>query len=244
VDLDYGYWIGRYPVTIAQFRVFLLQSDYEIQGRFREFTEDDPPTWPARFVTWDDALAFCRWLMERARAAGWLPKGRAVTMPSEAEWEKAGRGGLKIPNRTTIARLADGLIEPVAELADNPNPRRRYPMGETLQPQQANYKAAGIGKPSAVGIFPSDVGPYGIMDLAGNVNEWTRSNYAGYPYEPEDGREDLKSRDIKVIRGGGYYDDGENWPRCSFRSRYFPHDDHVNLGFRVVVGSPFFSSDL
>jgi formylglycine-generating enzyme required for sulfatase activity len=241
LDLDYGYWIGRYPVTVAQFWTFLVQSDYEMQGSFMKFTGDDPATWPARYVTWDDALAFCRWLTEWAMTAAWLPPGMQVTLPSEAEWEKAARGGLMVPKTAMVSRLAEGLNELVVDLVSNPDPQRRYPMGETLQPHRANYAAAAIGKPSAVGIFPPDTGLYGTMDLAGNVFDWTRSNFKTYPYESDDGREILESRDIKVIRGGTYFSDDKNWPRCSFRDGLYPFNDFHYLGFRVCVVSPFSS---
>lgn len=63
-----GYWIGKTPVTAAQFRAFAQVSGHR----------------PVRWVTWHDARAYCRWL---SRASG-----LAATLPSEAEWEKATRG--------------------------------------------------------------------------------------------------------------------------------------------------------
>jgi serine/threonine-protein kinase len=75
-----GYWISRFPVTAIHFRLFLKESGYH-SSDVRKYGQDD---YPVVDVTWDDALAYCNWLSEY----GDLP----VTLPSEAEWEKAARG--------------------------------------------------------------------------------------------------------------------------------------------------------
>ena len=109
----------------------------------------------------------------------------------------------------------------------------------------ANYKEAGIGTTCAVGSFPMDESPYSLKDMAGNVNEWTRTRWGfDYPYELDDKREDLGSRDRRVIRGGAY-NDNEKWPRCAYRDWLDPYVRiSYSSGFRVVVVSPFFTSGL
>jgi formylglycine-generating enzyme required for sulfatase activity len=76
-----GYWIGRYPVTVAQFETFVHKAGYRPPGRNTLRGSDDHPVVD---MTWHDTLAYCRWLSEKT--------GLAVALPSEAEWEKAAWG--------------------------------------------------------------------------------------------------------------------------------------------------------
>ena len=127
-----GYWMGKYPVTVAQFRAFLEQD-----GR----TPRDPdclwglPNHPVVWVTWDEAMAYGTWLTEKLRALARTPERLAtllrggrwrVTLPSEAEWEKAARG-------------TDGRI---------------YPWGDGPDPECANYVDTGIGATERGGVLP------------------------------------------------------------------------------------------
>lgn len=164
----------RWPVTVAQFAAFVRASGYKPADPncLKGITNH-----PVAFITWHDAMAYCRWLNERLRehAAVCLIGERSLTdaerqfwqgladgasgvgLPSEAEWEKAARG-------------TEGWI---------------YPWGDEPDPNKANYGDAGLGTTSAVGCFLGGVSPYGCEEMAGNVWEWTRSLYAGYPYPPK-----------------------------------------------------------
>jgi iron(II)-dependent oxidoreductase len=86
-----------------------------------------------------------------------------------------------------------------------------------------------------------------VEDLSGNVWEWTRSLWGrdweepdfGYPYDPEDGRENLAAGDdVRRVARGGSFDFTVSGVRCAYRGWYRPRYRNWDFGFRVVV-SPF-----
>jgi len=186
-----------------------------------------------------------------------------VRLPSEAEWEKAARGGIEIPvvgASLALARVGTGASLALAQVGAgaspaptvrNPNPQRRYPWGDEPDPNRANYDETGIGRTSAVGCFPGGASPYGCLDMAGNVFEWTASLWGRgwpepefrYPYTLTDGRENLEAGDalLRVVRGGSFYGN-RNAARCASRYRNIPGSAWHDLGFRLVL-SPSLESD-
>lgn len=233
LPLDYPFWIGRYPVTVGQWRAFL-----EATGRAPSDAESaaGPANHPVTWVTWAEALAFCEWLNQAYGDR--LPPGYAFQLPSEAEWEKAARGGLQVPAEPTLRALARGLVEAPqgVRLIENPLPRRRYPWGDDLAPEHANYAGTGLGGPTAVGAFPEGRSPVGAEDLAGNVWEWTRSLYRPYPYDPHDGRESLQARgDVRRVLRGGSFTSLPPDLRCAARLPDNPAYWVRPCGFRVVA---------
>jgi formylglycine-generating enzyme required for sulfatase activity len=208
------YWIGKYPVTNAQFAAFEAVEWYGIRKywteagwAWRKRGEREKPaywddlTWnlpnhPVVGVSWYEAGAYTRWLAEAT--------GRPCRLPTEAEWEKAARG-------------TDGRI---------------YPWGNEWAEDHANTDETGLGRTTAVGAFPAGVSPYGALDMIGNVWEWTSSLHQPYPYRVDDGRENPSASGRHVLRGGSW---GYLWrdARCAFRCSR-PVFFGFNIGFRVV----------
>lgn len=174
--LNDAYWLARYPVTVAQFRAYLQES-----GRKPEYpkSQQDPNNHPVRYVTWHEALACCTWLGAKWRQEGLLPPKWDLQLPSEAQWEKAARGGLDIPAPPVIrpVREKPWLADAGAAREKNPLSGRIYPWGNDPDPNRSNYRDAGIGQITAVGCFPGGASPYGVEELSGNIWEWTRSIY-------------------------------------------------------------------
>ena len=206
---------------------------------------DAPANHPVVNITWHEALAYCHWLTQQLRALGgqrlqqgdlpaaersfWerlVQQNWQATLPSEAEWEKAARGGLEIQGKQ------DENI---------------FPWGDTFDPDCANTSETHLGQTSAVGCFPRGASPYGLLDMSGNVWEWTRSLWGkdwqkpdfGYPYTPTDGREDLQAKDdILRVQRGGSSDSNAGYARCSYRFRNAPRYWSADYGFRVGVCAP------
>jgi formylglycine-generating enzyme required for sulfatase activity len=210
------FYIGRYEVSVMEFKACV--DDGECQP-FDARTVAGDGRWPVRYVSWHEARAYCGWLEKKLKAWPGVPgelrallsgeRGVAwhVTLPSEAEWEKAARG----------------------------TDRREYPWGEGIDLSRANYFDAERRTPTPVGFFPAGKSPYGLMDMAGNVSEWTRSLYRPYPYQPEDGRENLGAPDSekRALRGGtfNYY---ATHLRTARRGAWEPVNRNDDIGFRVV----------
>ncbi len=88
---------------------------------------------------------------------------------------------------------------------------------------------------TSVGKYsPKSDSLYGCVDMAGNVWEWTSSILEDYPYNREDGREDLLSRRPRILRGGSF-NDIHSKTRCAYRHWDLPDLRSNYQGFRVVV---------
>ncbi len=238
-EVPYGFWMGRYPATLVQYGEFVVESGCQMENPASLLEESNEPL---AEVSWYEAVEFCDWLTRRWRSSGLVEERWEVRLPSEAEWEKASRGGLVIPTHPLV-RTADALGQEIP-LKANLQPIRYYPWGEEIDASRANYRDTGIAHRNAVGCFPSGASPYGCEEMSGNVWEWTRTlwgedfNEASfrYPYLSDDGREkqDAPAAALRIARGGAFDDDSTRL-RCSFRVRFPPDKRLSGLGFRVSL---------
>jgi formylglycine-generating enzyme required for sulfatase activity len=167
-------------------------------------------------------------------------------VPSEAEWEKAARGGVEIPVAAQYATVGQGLARAEPERRKNPQPQRAWPWGDEWDSNRANTEGT-VGVSSTPGCFEAGRSPTGCLDMAGNVWEWTRSLWGTewqrpdfvYPYDARDlKREDLDaSNDVMRVVRGGSSGDRRGGARCAFRLGLHPVLRLVSLGFRVVLRS-------
>ena len=202
-----SFYIGRYEVTVAQFQAFVAATGRNVDPQ----TLASPAAHPVTFVSWPDALAYCRWLEAAMKISsatpatlkGQLDGGWHVTLPSEAEWEKAARG-------------VDG---------------RRFPWGSDFRSDHANLNAQGT---VAVGSLACGDCAYGLSDMSGNVWEWTRSPFQPYPYDPADDSSTAAMDALWVMRGGAF-SDGEQMGRATTRGGADPGARRPFIGFRVVL---------
>jgi formylglycine-generating enzyme required for sulfatase activity len=206
-----SYWIDKFEVTNGMFAKCVQAGQCDppyVNDTTVTMNYYGNPTYsnyPVIWVSWYQAKDYCTWAGRR--------------LPTEAEWEKAARGteGQKYPWGN----------EPVsgerANLCDKNCPRSiANPIFDD-----------GYADIAPVGSFPAGASPYGAMDMAGNVSEWVSSLVMPYPYDANDGRENLDSPAERVWRSSPWTN-GFWWLRASVRYRSVPTYQRHVLGFRCA----------
>ena len=217
------FFIGRYEVTIGQYKRFLDANP----KYFRALEGEDRLA--VSEVSWPEALAYTRWIDARLREEDHpfsadvrsilttSAEGCRVTLPSEAEWEKAARG-------------ADGRI---------------FPWGDAADVSRGNFAAQGNETVKPVGSYLSGRSPYGVFEISGNLWEWTCSLSAPgpgapefkYPFRPDDPRrEDLAADGVRIIKGGSF-GNGIEQARAAARLPYNSERGNAGAaqGFRLAI---------
>jgi formylglycine-generating enzyme required for sulfatase activity len=206
------FWLDRQPVTNAEFAAFLQRIGDTKNDRGQHLFD------------WDDGDARIHKVAGQWRPdagfddhpvveASWYGArdhcvSRGMRLPSEAEWEFAARG----------------------------SQGRSYPWGESPpDPSRARY-GVGYGQTVAVGASPAGATPDGLLDMTGNVHQWTASIAAPYPYRANDGREDPDRFADRVTRGAAA-DTRADTLRVSWRGASVSRGaraGHHNIGFRCA----------
>jgi formylglycine-generating enzyme required for sulfatase activity len=207
-----AFFMGRYPVTQAQWRavVQLPQIERTLKPNPSRFKGDHHPVERA---TWDDATEFCARLSAHT--------GRDYRLPTEAEWEYACRAGTTTPfnfGETISSELANYRGSTVYA---------NGPQGESR------------GKTTPVDHF-GIANAFGLSDMHGNVDEWCQDHWhENYKGAPADGSAWIEGGNASYrVRRGGSWDFNPRYCRSAYRYWLEPGDVNINLGFRVCCSAP------
>jgi serine/threonine protein kinase/formylglycine-generating enzyme required for sulfatase activity len=213
-----AFYIARYPVTQTQFQAFVNARDgYSNSEWWRGLINSPPPVHtfayanhPCDQVSWEQAVAFCRWLASKLPHLPGTPDDSGVRLPTEHEWEQAARG-------------IDG---------------RLYPWGNQYTPGDANIDevTSGVGvyqqgMTTAVGLYSRNISPYGAHDMMGNVWEWCLNAYL----KPSNFA--VGGTAARVLRGGSYRGSPAQ-AQTTTRAWQLQLKPRDATGFRVVYASP------
>ena len=214
--------LGQFQVTNAEYKLFIEADGYDKEQWWetavaREWLsrqdERQPEYWDdPRFNNPAQPVVGVSWF-EACAYCCWLTatatNGEEYRLPTEVEWEAATRG----------------------------QAGRVYCYGDDYDASRCNTDDGHVGRTTPVGMYDNAT-PEGAFDLTGNVWEWMSSQYQKYPYDADDGRENLDDDKVsRVLRGGAWFND-QDCARAVYRYFSPPGDRGGDLGFRVVVSRP------
>jgi len=235
------FWMSHTEITNGVYAVFdplhdTRYIDMHYMDRVTPGYIANHPDQPVARVSWQQAMEFCAWLSQKT--------GYQVTLPTEAQWEWAARAG---SNTQFFYGTLDTDFSRFANLADQSLRwfKMGYPGPSALQPRQPyppdnnfplrderfrdNWHVVDY-----VGKTQPNI--WGLIDMVGNVSEWTRSDYRPYPYSdalPNGGNPAAR----KVARGGSWADRPAD-AGSSVRRAYLPWQKVYDVGFRILVEEP------
>jgi formylglycine-generating enzyme required for sulfatase activity len=203
--------IGKSEVTNGQYKNFTPQHNSgNSQGS--SLNEDNQPVVN---VSWEDAVAFAKWLSQKS--------GQTYRLPTEAEWEYAARAG---SNQSRFWGMSPNEACKYANVADM-TAKKQWDKWTTFTCDDGYAVSAPVGKFTANG--------YGLQDMLGNVWEWCEDIYNSEAYTklPKDNPVYDGAGEYRVMRGGGW-SNGPLGIRNSHRVGLSPEFGHHALGFRLV----------
>lgn len=200
------FYLDRWPVTNAEYKEFLDTTDRRAPNYDVSWCDTQGYNWDPESRTYPEGKVDHPVVLVTWEDAMAYAAWAGKRLPTEAEWEHAARG-------------LDG---------------QRYPWGNEFVLGRCNSKEAGLGETSPVGSFsPDGDTPEGLIDMLGNVWEWTNSLYRPYPYDPDDGRESRQADGFRVLRGASWVNDASVAHSLSRLDGDFQFFN--NVGFRCAV---------
>ncbi len=212
----HGVWVDAFQIALRQ----VTNADYA--GFLAETSTPAPPFWtdpnfcdpqqPVVAVSWFDSVAYCEWLAART--------GQPFRLPTEAEWERAARGGV------------EQKLYPWGDVE-----QKLYPWGDTLPQDLPDYAARCLRwatGPERVGLAAPN--PFGIFNLCDNVHEWCSDWFAAdyYAQSPERNPPGPEQGERRSSRGGSWRHHIK-MSRCAARSSIPPQFQYADYGFRVAA---------
>ena len=235
VKIEKPFWMAETELTNEQYRVVYPEYNNRYVAQFwkdhvRPGYDANRNTQPVIRISWNSALEYCNKLGEKT--------GLKVTLPTEAQWEWSARAGTATDfwygnlgtDFAPYENMADQQLSKMAVSGVDPQP---------VEPKSLVYKFYNflLREPSVNdgNMIMTDVAsykpnPWGLYDMYGNVAEWTRSDFAPYPY----GEGAVSATQQKVIRGGSWIERPKNSTSYS-RNSYYAWQPANNVGFRIIL---------
>jgi len=236
VKISKPFWMAVCEVTNAQYALFDPKHDSRfIDQQWKDHCTPgypaNQPNQPVIRISWNEAVAFCKWLSDKT--------GKKFTLPTEAQWEWACRAG---SNRAFSFGASGGDFSKHANLADkstialavkgvNPKPVKNPNRFLDILPKDSRFDD---GRKIVADVGQYAPNTWGLKDMHGNVAEWTLSDYKACPYSDTDGRNDMSQTGRKAVRGGSWRDRPAR-ATCSYRLAYEPYQKVCNVGIRLVM---------
>ena len=235
VKLDKAFWMGELEVTNQQYNTIFPQHDSRyVDQQWKDHVVPgypaNKPEQPVIRVSYNDAMEYCKILSQKT--------GLNITLPTEAQWEWACRGGSDEDFWFGNLNADFGKKDNLADVTTNKfavsgvdpqpmSPESPWYKYYTFLPKAANVDDGSLVQ---VGGKKYEANPFGLYCMHGNVAEWTRSDYVPYPYKENP----KKVSEYKVVRGGSYIE-RPKYSTAYSRKGFYPYQCVFNVGFRVII---------